>query len=403
MSIESFIMDNKWIILAYVILAIIIYINRKKFEVESKIFLLHRTKHGVDYINKFADANAAIVRLLGYSAIGVGFVGMVLIVYLCFQGLYNLVFVPSAPATLSLVIPGVQMPGSPIKIPFVYGILSLFVVIVIHEFGHGIVARANGVKIKSTGIGFLGPLPVAFVEPDEKQLSKQPSHIQHSVFAAGPFMNAVLCLTVFLLMLGLHPLIVDMTEPQGFSFAQVQPGYAAEKYNLEPNVLYNSVNGVQMRTNSDIVNFLTCVKPNETLMFSNGEKNLTLITSSYPDNSAKGYLGVLGPRTEYKLKSGKPWYKTVFDFLLLLTNPFANDFSEYRLLDWIFALSLGIGLANLLPLGPVDGGRMLYIAAIDIKGKEKGAKLWSKITLITIAILVILLVVPMVRSIFFKA
>ena len=61
-----------------------------------------------------------------------------------------MIFVPSAPPTMSLVIPGIQIPGSPVFIPFWYGILALFCVVVIHEFGHGIVARANGIKIQQT-------------------------------------------------------------------------------------------------------------------------------------------------------------------------------------------------------------------------------------------------------------
>jgi len=62
---------------------------------------------------------------------------MFLICGLLIKGLYELIFVPTAPPTLSLVIPGVQIPGSPIFVPFWYGIIALFTVILVHEFGHG--------------------------------------------------------------------------------------------------------------------------------------------------------------------------------------------------------------------------------------------------------------------------
>ena len=34
----------------------------------------------------------------------------------------------------------------------------------------------------------------------------------------------------------------------------------------------------------------------------------------------------------------------------------------YGFLYWLYLLNLGIGLFNLVPLGPIDGGRMLLVA-----------------------------------------
>jgi membrane-associated protease RseP (regulator of RpoE activity) len=397
MGVMDFIYANKWVLLAYLVLAIIVYLNRKKFIVENKIFLLYKTKHGVDHINNFADKNREFVKLLGLIAIGVGFVGMIFILYLFGQGVWNLLFVPEAPPTVSLVIPGVQIPGSPIKIPFVYGILSLFVVIVFHEFGHGVVARANGVKIKSTGVGLLGPLPLAFVEPDEKQLTKMPSHVQNGVFAAGPFFNALLCIIIFLLIAGFNLATTSMAEPQGFYFSNIQKGYAADIYHLEANVTYNMINGVVVKDQDGLVQQLSNVGPNDTLIIGNKDGNKTLMASTHPDNPKKGYLGITGIKTDYRLKSESALSKAAFGFLLIFSNPFATDISEYTFLQWIFILSLGIGLANLLPLGPVDGGRMLHIALVDIKGKEKGMRWWSRISWITLFVLLALLIIPILR------
>ena len=53
-----------------------------------------------------------------------------------------------------------------------------------HEFGHGVVARAHGLKIQSSGIFLLGPLFGAFVEPNEKQLKKQNDIVQYSIYSA---------------------------------------------------------------------------------------------------------------------------------------------------------------------------------------------------------------------------
>ena len=126
----QWIVANKWILFAYLIVVILIIINRKKFQVESGFILLYRTKFGINFIDRIAKKHKEFLKIVGYVAIGVGFIGMIAISGLLIKGLYDLIFVPAAPPTLSLVIPGVQVPGSPIFIPFVYGIIALFIVII---------------------------------------------------------------------------------------------------------------------------------------------------------------------------------------------------------------------------------------------------------------------------------
>jgi len=395
MAIWNYLLENNWIFILvfYIIVAIVVFINRKKFHIENKFIFMYRTQYGVNLINRFADKNREFVKVLGYSAIGVGFVGMLIICGFLIKGLYELIFVPSAPPTMSLVIPGVQVPGSPVFVPFWYGIIALFIVIVVHEFGHGIVARANGLKIKSTGLVLFGPLPGAFVEPDEKQLVKQSSVVQHSVFAAGPFMNGVLAVFVILiLLLALNPLFSMMIVPNGVIFSDVMEGYPAATYGVEKNVAYTYINDAPLSDQGALITALSCVKPNETLKLTSENSTVTLITAANPTDPSKGYLGVSGIKTNYEMKGQGLLFKTAYYGLYFLI----------QLLEWVFMLSLGIGLANLLPLGPVDGGRMLGTALIDIKGKEKGSKLWARISILTLIVLVVLIFIPIIRSLIFK-
>ncbi len=401
MAVVEWILQYKWVLLFYIIIALLIYINRKKWQVESKFILIYRTKFGIKFIDKFADKNKEFVKVLGYSAIGIGFVGMITILGFFVKGLYELLFVPAAPPTMSLVIPGVQIPGSPIFVPFWYGIIALFIVILFHEFGHGIVARAHGIPVKATGLVFFGPLPGAFVEPDEKKILKSPSPVQVSMFASGPFFNVILCAIIFLIMtLIFNPLIMSMTTINGVSFNEIQENQPGAAFGLQPNVVYTRINGEEIRTAEDFTNTVQCLSPNQTLTFSNADSEVKLITGPHPDNPSKGYIGVLGPSLGHELKSDK--YKVPYAILTLFSNPYAQSFTEYALLQWIFILSMGIGLANLLPLGPVDGGRMLQTTLVDMKGKEKGTKLWMRISLITFIVLLILVLVPIIKTVVFK-
>ena len=55
---------------------------------------------------------------------------------------------------------------------------------------------------------------------------------------------------------------------------------------------------------------------------------------------------------------------------------------------WLFVLNLGIGLFNLVPLGPIDGGRMLQLAMHKIfRNEKKGDKAWKYISMLFLALI----------------
>ena len=55
----------------------------------------------------------------------------------------------------------------------------------------------------------------------------------------------------------------------------------------------------------------------------------------------------------------------------------------------LFVLNLGIGLFNLVPIGPLDGGRMLQLACHKLFDREKGNKIWGYIGLFFLLIIFI--------------
>jgi membrane-associated protease RseP (regulator of RpoE activity) len=136
---------------------------------------------------------------------------------------------------------------------------------------------------------------------------------------------------------------------------------------------------------------LSLVKPNQSItIYTDKNENFTLTTTVHPDNPRMGYLGVIGVHSVTRLKNDASIFKFLDSSAIIAST----------LLLWVYILSLGIGLANLLPLGPVDGGRMLQTALHKTTGSEKkGNMIWHKVTLLTILILLILLFVPIFRSV----
>ncbi len=84
----------------------------------------------------------------------------------------------------------VAIPGLNPMIPLGWGALAFVICLVIHEFGHGIQARAHGMRIRNFGLLMLGPLPLgAFAEPEHSEIVGSPRRERQRMFAAGPATN----------------------------------------------------------------------------------------------------------------------------------------------------------------------------------------------------------------------
>jgi membrane-associated protease RseP (regulator of RpoE activity) len=157
--------------------------------------------------SRLASAPASSsVDLLAYAIYAVNFIGgftlfiIYSIVYNAASILYGIgtyllslsTAVPNA-AALSSQVPGVAplIPG--ITIPIFAGLLSLILILVVHEFSHGVLSKLSKIKIKSIGLVVFGIIPMgAFVEPDEKKVLKLKAHEQNRIFAAGISANILL-------------------------------------------------------------------------------------------------------------------------------------------------------------------------------------------------------------------
>ena len=56
---------------------------------------------------------------------------------------------------------------------------------------------------------------------------------------------------------------------------------------------------------------------------------------------------------------------------------------------WLWIINLGIGLFNLLPLGPIDGGRMLQVSLLSITNNKKASIIFKTVTIISLSLIII--------------
>jgi len=376
-------------ILFVIALTIFLYVRRNKIHVEKILFpifyfVMYRTKLGLKWMNWIARKFGRVLKPLSTFAIGVGFLGMALIVVELFRTLYKVFTDPSAPAGVGIIQPFVpDVPGT-IFVPFLYFIISIIVIAVMHEGAHGVIARLYNIKIKSSGFAFLSILvpiiPAAFVEPDEEVMRKRPLKQQLAVFAAGPVTNIV---TAFLVLgffaVVMQPLVLAAADFEGIQVVGFPEGVSpAQESGIVKGDIITAINGNELEDLSNFTTFLSPYSPGETVVVSTNTSQYTVTLAQHPDNATKAFLGItpkpkVGPSPEFVAKYGK------------LTTTFVLWF--IGLLFWMYLLSLGIGLFNLLPLGPIDGGRMLHGVLSKYLPKAKADRIFGYVSAVMLGLI----------------
>ncbi len=168
-----------------------------------------------------------------------GFISKLISAVLFFLMMYMLIVALIAlPSRIGTGGIGIQyalaIPGFNPMLPLTYGIVALFVAMVVHEMGHGIQSRANDCKVDSTGLLY-GVVPLgAFCEPNEEQLNSLPRRPQMDIYSAGISVNtfvAVITLALMLLLCSAIPVAdlsgVDNDEdtPGVYSLEKDSPAY----------------------------------------------------------------------------------------------------------------------------------------------------------------------------------
>lgn len=374
---------------------IFLYIKRKNIVIQKIIYpvlylILYRSNFGIKFMKRFSKKYKEIIKFFGYCCIGIGFLGMIFISLNIILMLVMMILKPATDMGAALVLPFTNIPGIG-YLSFIHWIIAIFILALIHEFAHGIVAKAHGLEIRSSGFAFLSffipIIPAAFVEPDEKELEKQPDIVKYSIFSAGPVINILLSLIILIALpytgygiihLGndMAPFESTITEPIGFSFDLLNDTYPASKAGMSAGII-NEVNGQEVKNFKDFTDITYGIKPGQNINITTDKASYSLITTSSPDNPNKGFIGIRPLSNEKVVKEQYSWLKHPYFWIK-------------ELFKWLFIFNFLIGFMNLLPLGIVDGGRILKtLLEKTIKDQKKAKKVWSFIAFFFLAILLL--------------
>ena len=369
------------------LLSLFVYVKRKNLHTHGLFpllyFSMYRTQIGLRLMDRLAGKFNKTLKFLGYAGILIGFLGMALLSFSLLQNLYNLIATPEAQPGVGLVLP-FKVKGA-FFVPFFYWIISIFIIALVHEYAHGVMARAHKLRVKSSGFAFLGILipviPAAFVEPDEKTLRKRPHKQQLSVFAAGPFSNIILALIVLgFSVFILSPLTGNMMEYEGVKITGfIEGNYPAESSGIAKGEVVKSINGEKIGTLDDFSEILKEKKPGNVIRIETDKNAYSIKLGKNPEDESLAYLGVY-VRQESAVK--EPFKEKYGNFVPAAIIWVAGLFG------WLIILNLGIGLFNLVPIGPLDGGRMLQLVLHRLFERKKADRIWYYVSMVFLLIVV---------------
>ena len=314
----------------------------------------------------------------------------------------------------NLLIPGLNP-----YLPIAEGWIALVLTIIVHEAGHGIVARVHGVKVESTGIVLFLGLPIgAFVNIERDELDKISIKQKSSIMTAGPMSNIILAGVSLLLML-LITSSLTTTQPVnpnifGVSVISITPNSQAESLGLTKGSTIQQIQDNEIRSISDLQENLASnlgKTVSITWLNEDGEKVVKQTTLPKVRRADGGILG-FSPAPISDPKKVLDNYNSLFasNPLALLAPPtmaqglvpfsvlmqekysspvFGSFFSiPANLFFWLWFINFNVAIFNALPIGPLDGGQ-LYNAIIDNKTKKRKDILRHASKILTIGMIVI--------------
>jgi len=321
----------------------------KNTQVQSVLTkMLTRTKRG---IRVFADVSV----IAGFLMMGFAF-------WFLLSNISNFFVEPTEFAELTVLIPGVTLTSAS---AILYFLLSIPIVLVIHEGAHGIVATLEKIKIKTGGFAIFIALFAGFVEPDEKEFDDARKISKLRVIGAGATSNVIFAfaLGAILLTNPLFALILPepllewfYDAPDGVGIISIIEGSGAEKAGLQKNDVITGIDGIAIITPVDFQK--ADLKPGDTVTVTvqrDGQLlQLPVEIMPSPDDPDKGLVGIM---------RDSAFYKPVYNFI-------EWDPQVSMFLLWLWMISFFIGIINMLPLPILDGGKFIY-TIIEKKASEK--------------------------------
>ena len=309
----------------------------------------------------------------------------------------------------------------------IIALLIFSIIILFHELGHFLLAKANGIRVNEFSLG-LGPtlfgiqkgetkysirlLPFGGAcmmegedseSQDNKAFNNKSVWARISVVAAGPIFNFIMAFIFSFILVCCTgydlPVLSDVSEGYAAEEAGLQAGDTIVKMGNKHIHFYREVSAYSMYHAGE---------PVKVTYERDGERYTTELTPKYDETTGRYLYGFIGMAAREKTTNNvftlakysayevEYWiYTTLGSLKMLFTGGVTvNDMSGpvgivsaigdsyeqsvsygyfYAFLQMLYIsilLSANLGVMNLLPLPALDGGRLVFLLVEAIRGKK---------------------------------
>lgn len=341
----------------------------------------------------------------------------------------------------------------------IIALLIFSIIILFHELGHFLLAKANGIRVNEFCLG-LGPtlfgvtvgetkyslklLPFGGAcmmegedteSKDSRAFNNKSVGVRMSVVAAGPIFNFIMAF--------LFALIVTCNVGYDLPvLTGVSEGYAAEQAGMKEGDVIVKMNHTRIHFYREVSSY-SVFHPGEEVEITyerDGERYTTTLVPTYDETTGRYLYGFIGNlqgtkgnfflNLKYSVYEVKYWISTTLSSLrMLVTGGYSvKDLSgPVGIIDVIgdsyeqsvsygyfqaflqmlyigVMLSANLGVMNLLPLPALDGGRLVFLIIEAIRKKPVDPDKEGMVHFIGFALLMVLMVVVMfndIKNVFF--
>lgn len=352
-----------------VILGIAKGLKLEKHGFELKIYsLVYKNQQVQSVLTKILGRTRRGIKVFANVSVVAGFLMMGFAFWFLLSNVSKYFVAPAEFSQLTVLIPGITLTSGP---AILYFLLSIPIVLVIHEGAHGIVATLEKIKIKTGGFAIFIAMFAGFVEPDEEEFNKAKKISKLRVIGAGATSNVIFALALgvilltnpFFAMVVPEPLLSTFYDlPDGVLVLSIIPDSGAERAGLLANDIVTSINGIQILSPLDFqktelipgeIAKVSILRDGQTLQFP-----VEVIPS--PEDPVRGLIGII--------RDNSFAYKPVLNFIEW------KDPGVSMFLLWLWMISFFIGIINMLPLPILDGGKFIH-TIIDKKISDKAVNI----------------------------
>ena len=336
----------------------------------------------------------------------------------------------------------------------IIAIILFSFIIIFHELGHFLLAKANGIRVDEFSLG-LGPtligkenggtkfciklLPFGGAcmmgEDDADDMSEGSFNSKSvwariSVIAAGPVFNLILAWimsVIIILFVGYQPTTIS----------GVSDGYSAQEQGMQAGDEIREINGRRVYIWNDI-SLYTLTHPGETTLEvvyeRDGEEYTAVLEARQLDGDTSPKLGVISSGSvkpgilgtlEYGVYTVRYWVTYAIDSLRMLVTgqvgvrdmsgpvgivsavdgiyqaaaPQGMLMVALNLMNFGVLISANLGVMNLLPIPALDGGRLVFLIVEAIRRKRIPPEKEGMVHFAGFALLMVLMMVVMYNDI----